>query len=277
MNIGFIGAGKAGFSLGQYLVAKGQTVVGYASKSPEPAQEAASLTKSAFFSDPAKLVAQADLIFITVPDGLIGEVWSTLADLPVKGKIFAHVSGSLSSEVFRGIQETGAYGLSLHPLMAIPDKYDSYKLLYETFFAIEGDEPALSQVMGLVASWGNEVQPLDKSKKALYHCAASIVSNFTVALAFTGAALLESCGLSEAKQALFRLTLNNARSIFEYGPVAALTGPVERGDVATVAGHLAVLSPEDQELYKLLAKKLLKVASLKRPDKDYAPLAELLA
>jgi predicted short-subunit dehydrogenase-like oxidoreductase (DUF2520 family) len=277
MNIGFIGAGKAGFCLGQYLAEKGQALVGYASRSPGPAQEAASLTGSAYFPDPMALIKAADLIFLTVPDGLIESVWLSLADGPVAGKIFAHCSGSLSSEAFVGIESKGAQGISLHPLMAIPDKLRSHKLLAETFFAIEGPEPALSRVLGLVASLGNEVRPLDKAKKPLYHCAAAFVSNFSVALAFAGAEMLESCGLGEAQGALFRLMLSNARSIGEYGPVAALTGPVERGDAGTVAGHLAVLSGEDRELYRLLAKKLLKVAALKRPERDYASLAALLA
>jgi predicted short-subunit dehydrogenase-like oxidoreductase (DUF2520 family) len=277
MKIGFIGAGKVGFCLGQYLARKGQALAGYASRSPGPAQEAAALTGSAYFPDPMGLVEAADLVFLTVPDGLIRPVWLSLAGGPVAGKIFAHCSGSLSSEAFEGAEGRGAQGISLHPLMAIPDKYRSHELLAEAFFAAEGPEPALGKAMGLLAALGNEARPLAKEKKPLYHCAASFVSNFSVALAFAGAQMLESCGLGDAQGALFRLMLNNARSIGEYGPVAALTGPVERGDAGTVAGHLAALSGEDRELYRLLARKLLTVAALRNPGRDYAPLAEILA
>jgi predicted short-subunit dehydrogenase-like oxidoreductase (DUF2520 family) len=274
MDIGFIGAGKVGFCLGQYFNEKGLRVVGYASKSPEPAQEAANLVGGRYFSDSASLIEAADLIFLTVPDGQIGPVFASLAGK--KGKIFAHCSGSLSSDVLAGAKEAGAQAISMHPLMAISDKYRSKELLEGAFLAIEGDEPALTLVKDLVLSLGNETQTLDKSKKALYHCAASVVSNFAVALAFLGEELLASCGLSAANPALLRLFLNNAKNIQAYGPVAALTGPVERGDEATVANHLQVLSGEDKELYRLLAKKLIKVASLKRPTQDYAPLAKIL-
>ncbi|MDR2141943.1 MAG: DUF2520 domain-containing protein [Deltaproteobacteria bacterium] len=286
MRIGFIGAGKVGFCLGQYLASRSEagqvlTIVGYASRDPGPAREAAQLTGSAFFESPLALIQAADLIFLTVPDGLIGPVWESLAKSQVEassfaGKIFAHCSGSLSSDVFLGLEETGAWGLSLHPLMAIPDKYRSQKLLAEAFFAIEGQEPAVTRVKSLFSSLGHQVEVLDKSKKTLYHCAAAIVSNFAVALAQMGADLLGLCGLAGAEAALFRLELNNARSITEYGPVAALTGPVERGDVGTVAGHLAALTGEDRELYRLLAKKLVKVAQLKRPGQDFGPLSRLL-
>ncbi|MDR0549173.1 MAG: DUF2520 domain-containing protein [Deltaproteobacteria bacterium] len=277
MKFGFIGAGKVGFCLGRHLVDKGQTVVGYASKSPEPAKEAAIRTGSAYFPEPRALVKAADFIFLTVPDGSIAPVASSLATGPVNGKIFAHCSGSLASTVLEPLKTAGALGLSVHPLMAIPDKYRSHELLAGAFLAIEGDEPALSQALSLMASLGHETKPLTAAQKTLYHCAASVVSNFAVALAFLGAELLTSCGLEEAKTPLFQLALNNARSIVDYGPVAALTGPVERGDVATVAGHLAALNPADRELYRLLAQKLLKVAALKKPDHDYGPLAELLA
>ncbi|MDR1578651.1 MAG: DUF2520 domain-containing protein [Deltaproteobacteria bacterium] len=274
MKIGFIGAGKVGFCLGQYFKEKGLSVVGYASQSPEPAQEAARLTNSRFFSDRESLLQAADLIFLTVPDRFIGQVFASLVG--VKGKIFAHCSGSLASDVLARARERGGEAISLHPLMAISDKYRSRELLAGAFFAIEGDEPALTQVKNLIASLGNEVQILDKTKKTLYHCAASVVSNFAVALAFMGSELLDSCGLGGAKPALFRLALNNAKNIAEYGPVDALTGPVERGDVSTVADHLAALSGEDRQLYRLLARKLLRVAQLKRVGQDYAPLAQIL-
>jgi predicted short-subunit dehydrogenase-like oxidoreductase (DUF2520 family) len=148
--------------------------------------------------------------------------------------------------------------------------------LAEAFFSVEGAEPGLSKILSLMAALGNEAKPLDKAKKTLYHCAAVLVSNFSVALAFAGAELLAACDLGEAQGALFRLMLNNARSIGQYGPVAALTGPVERGDAGTVAEHLAALGGEDRELYRLLTKKLLKVASLKRPGQDRSELARLL-
>lgn len=53
------------------------------------------------------------------------------------------------------------------------------------------------------------------------------------------------------------------------GMIQALTGPIERNDVETVAKHLEVLQGERRELYCLLAKRLIKVAHLKNPHRDY--------
>jgi predicted short-subunit dehydrogenase-like oxidoreductase (DUF2520 family) len=276
MNIGFIGAGKVGFCLGQYLDQKNQNVIGYYSRSTAPSKEAAELTHSKSFESVRDLIAKSDLIFLTVPDGLIGSVWAALPDMPMDGKIFAHCSGSLSTDVFVGIGDKGAYAVSLHPLMAIPDKYQSQKLLGEAVFSVEGDPLGVQKVTDLVKSLGNEVYVLDKAHKTLYHCAASFVSNFSVALAYVGAKLFSSCGLGQAQGALFKLMLNNAKSISEYGPIGALTGPVERGDTGTVKGHLDVLSAGDRQLYRLLALKLTEVSKLKHPEKDYADLIEVL-
>ncbi|MDR1395393.1 MAG: DUF2520 domain-containing protein [Deltaproteobacteria bacterium] len=276
MKIGFIGAGKAGFCLGQYLARKGLAPAGYYSKTPASALEAARLTGSKAFESAAGLIDECGLIFFTVPDGLIGPVWEQVSCGPVSGKIAAHLSGSLSSDVFSGHKEKGASAVSLHPLMAISDKYQSHKLLDETVFSIEGDPEAAAEVSRLVRSLGNEVFPLDKKHKTLYHCAAAFVSNFSVALAFAGAEMLEKCGLIDAQGALWKLMLNNSRSIAEYGPVQALTGPVERGDCGTAAAHLSVLEGEDRELYRLLALKLVQVSHLKHPERDYGPLEEIL-
>jgi predicted short-subunit dehydrogenase-like oxidoreductase (DUF2520 family) len=46
----------------------------------------------------------------------------------------------------------------------------------------------------------------------------------------------------------------------ERGPAAALTGPIRRGDVATVRRHLAALAPEEQSLYRELGRVALRLA-----------------
>jgi predicted short-subunit dehydrogenase-like oxidoreductase (DUF2520 family) len=276
-RIGFIGAGKVGCSLGKYLSINGANIVGYHSGSLESASVAAEFTGTESFGEPEALVKAADLLFLTVPDDEVGKVWESLKGLDLKGKIFCHTSGSMSSEVFVGAKGKGVYAASLHPLMAIPDKFNSYYLLPEAFFTVEGDQEAASFLTELIGSIGNRIHPIDKSQKILYHLAASIVSNFSVALGRMGEELFRSIGLSEALKGLFGLMLNNAKSIFELGPEKALTGPVERGDVGTLKAHLAALRGDDKTLYKLLAKKLIETAKVKHPERDYGPVESLMS
>jgi predicted short-subunit dehydrogenase-like oxidoreductase (DUF2520 family) len=70
---------------------------------------------------------------------------------------------------------------------------------------------------------------------------------------------------------------SNMNHLAQVGPTAALTGPVERGDTATVQKHLACFDSQDErELYRLLSKKLVDVAQQKNPDRDYQPLRHVL-
>ena len=276
MRIGFVGAGKVGFSLGRYFHLKGVPVVGYCSLYERDAREAAALTGSRVFSAPGDLAAACDCLFLTVPDNDIAAVWSQFDHTDITGKLFCHCSGSLASAVLAHAVERGGGACSLHPLMAIPDRLHSHTLLERAVFFLEGTEPHRERLRALIAGLGNDVQVLPSDKKALYHCAAVFVSNFVVALAHTGEQLFQSCGLTGATPALFQLLQANAESVRAYGPAAALTGPVERGDTATIQQHLASLGGDDRELYALLARKLADLASAKHPDRDYGPTLDIL-
>lgn len=278
MTIGFIGAGKVGNSLGSYLLEANSTkIMGYFSRSQDSARQAAENTQSSVFLDPKELIRASDIIFLTVPDDAIAKVALELScgGAPLDLKIFCHSSGSQSSEILEPLMQKGARGASLHPLMAIPDK-NSSKLLQKAIFTLEGTRDATGPILELLRPLGNKVFPIKKEHKTLYHCAASFVSNFSVALAQVGLEMFEACELREAAQGLYELMLLNASNILHLGPEKALTGPVERGDTGTIEAHLSVLEGKTLQIYNLLASKLLEIASRKHPTRDYTPLARLL-
>lgn len=283
MRMGFVGAGKVGFSLGRYFREKGLSVVGYASRHIENAREAAAFTDSACFDSPQSLAEACDCLFFTVPDDAIASVWEKFADVPIAGKTFCHCSASLASDIFAGAEERGAGACSLHPLMAIPNRTHSHALLTQAAFFLEGTEPHVARLHAMIESLGNPAYRMPSHVKELYHCAAVFVSNFAVALAHTGEQLFRSCGMEDATMPLYQLMLSNVCSVRELGPEAALTGPVERGDAVTVARHLAALSNltgsadhKDARLYALLAEKLVDIASIKHPDRDYHSIRAIL-
>lgn len=281
MKAGFIGAGKVGFSLGKYLAENGIDVTGYYSRSADSAIKASEFTGTRYYKDLTDIIEDSDTLFITAPDGAITEVWEYIRNLPIKNKNICHCSGSISSAAFFDAEKKGAFRYSIHPLYAFSDRYESYKDLRGAYFSIEGSKARLKEMTACFAQLGNTVVPIDQEAKALYHCAAVMASNHMIALADAAAEMLSSCGFDQesAVKALTPLMRGNISAIIASGPAAALTGPVERNDLNTVAEHLHALEradPQTAELYRFLSSRLVKIACDKHPDRDYTELKELL-
>ena len=261
ITAGFIGAGKVGFSLGKYLRDNGVSLSGYYSRNAASSQEAAEFTQTKSYSSPEQLLQDSTVIFLTVPDKAIQQVYQDLSHLPIAGKCLGHCSGSLSSHVFAGARERGARACSLHPICAISHKHTGHESLRTAFFTIEGED--VEDIAAIIRQCGNQIESIPAEKKVLYHNATAILSD---------------CGLSGAfsRQALLPLFMGNARNIERQGAVAALTGPVERGDATTVADHLRSFSGQQRELYRLLSCQLLELARQKNPSRDYSATERLL-
>ena len=84
MRAGFIGAGKVGFTLGKYLAMHGIEISGYYSRTPASAKEAAEFTQSRYYTSIEEITKDSDTLFLTVPDGAIGEIWDDMRNLPIK-------------------------------------------------------------------------------------------------------------------------------------------------------------------------------------------------
>ena len=281
MRIGFIGAGKVGFSLGKYLSVNGMTLSGYFSRSRSSAEEAAGFTDSAVFDSPCELLAESDVIFITVPDGTISSVFSQLKGRGISGKTICHCSGAMTAnEAFGELSSLGAYGCSIHPLFPVSSRYESYKELKDAFFCLEGDTEAVETWKELFTGFGNPVRVISGDTKKEYHAACAISSNLVCALAAESIGLMEKCGFSEeeALAALSPLAVANIKKVFSAGPVNALTGPVERCDISTVKKHLDCL-PEGpgKEMYRAVSLRLTDTAAKKHPDTDYSEMRAVLS
>ena len=284
MNIGFIGAGKAGTALGRYLVDHNHAVVGYASASYTSAQSAASFTQSYAFTSIIELAQASDLLFITTPDGAIPSVWHDLVDahragkLSLSSKIFVHCSGCCSSEVFVKAHDVGAWVCSAHPLLAFGDKEAAFVQIASAHFSVEGDDQALEVVVPLLQSLGNVVHVLNAADKTHYHAAAVFASNLVLAPLDVAAKLLEQCGFSDvdARCALAPLVRSNVENFLKLGASGALTGPVERADLSTVKDHLQVLNSKQMALYCALTQTLIEIAKQKHPNRTYEGWSEVL-
>jgi predicted short-subunit dehydrogenase-like oxidoreductase (DUF2520 family) len=176
-----------------------------------------------------------------------------------------HTSGSLGPGVLAPLARLGCPTGTLHPLAAFaPD--GAGPRLDGTWCAISGDERARAAASSLVAALGARTLLLDERETApaTYHAAAALLSNGTVALAslafeLAGHACRDREDARLAFQALLRATVDNLET---RTPERALTGPVSRGDAATVRAHLGGLAgdPQTRALYLALSRRMLVLA-----------------
>lgn len=281
VRVGFIGAGKVGCTLGKLFAQEGVCVSGYASRHEASAAAAARFTGSKSYQSADELVLDSDAVFLTVPDAEIPSLFQKIKALDLAGKAVCHCSGALTvAEALPGIEATGAFGYCLHPLFPVSDRFDSYREVPGALFCLEGTGPHLAFWEQVLRGLGCPTRVLAPESKARYHAACAISSNLVCALVEESLELLSDCGFSrdEALAALAPLVRSNVEHLLSDGPVAALTGPVERNDVATVRGHLACLpSPEDRALYRAASQKLVCLAEEKNPGRNYQELKELLS
>lgn len=265
--VAIVGAGKVGSTLGILLCRRGYPMAGVYSRTLSSARLLAERLGTRAEPDPVPLTREADLVLITTSDGAIGPVTAQIAAgggfRP--GQVVAHASGALSSEVLAPARAAGAAVVSVHPLQTFAEVETAVQHLPGSFFALEGDEAALPLARQMVEDLGGRYFFIRAHDKPLYHAAACIACNYLVALLHLATGLYHQFGLDreEAFAALEPLVAGTFRNIARVGVAPALTGPIARGDDATVRGHLVALEPlgsEIADLYRRLGLYTVKVA-----------------
>jgi predicted short-subunit dehydrogenase-like oxidoreductase (DUF2520 family) len=107
---------------------------------------------------------------------------------------------------------------------------------------------------------------IDDEGRAAYHAAASVASNFLVTLQAAAETIAGGAGLEreQARALLAPLVRQTVENIAELGPEAALTGPVARGDEATVASQRAAVEEVAPELLELFDELVRRTRDLAR-------------
>lgn len=247
MRIGFIGAGKCGMSLAYYFRSKGLNIIGFCSGRAD--------TESDFdYFKCEELVQKSDIIFVTVTDTAIAEVWDGIKKFNLQNKIICHCSGSLSSEVFAGANEDMV--CSVHPLLAFNSVKTSIDAVSKAYFTLEGGRKAVDTISQILSHCSNRFIIIQRENKIRYHAAACFASNFVAAVCAKAEELLLGCGFDqkEAQDAFAPLMRANMENIISCGAKNAVTGPAARGDRITIQKHLEVLDDDTKELYENLTR-----------------------
>jgi predicted short-subunit dehydrogenase-like oxidoreductase (DUF2520 family) len=258
-TIGIIGTGKVGSTLARLWNQAGYAITAVYNRTPQKAEYLMQYIPSVqVVSNAASVVHLADIVVLCVGDDAISQVTTTLTDLDWRGKIALHTSGALSMDVLQGLADSGALIGSLHPAFPFADVDTAVQCLAGTTFAIEASHQLVQQrLIELVESINGQVLLIPTGKKALYHAALVLASNYTVTLYAVAETILLSLGAQQsiADNALNTLVEATVQNIRDMGIPGALTGPLSRADVGTIQSHLSVIDDETvKTVYKGLAR-----------------------
>jgi predicted short-subunit dehydrogenase-like oxidoreductase (DUF2520 family) len=263
-----VGAGPVATALAGALRHAGVPVLGLWARRPPAARAAGSAAGvAAFSSAPPDILLEAEVVILAVRDAVISEVAQMLVGTGLIGKrhVLLHCSGAMSAREVLGNVATVVRGIgTLHPLQAIADGRAAMRTLKGAVFGVEGDEIGRATAAKLIAALTGVMLALDSTQMAAYHCAAALASNYVVSAIDAAAQVLAGAGVSptQAVQALLPLAEGALHNVHLKGTTEGLTGPIRRGDVATIQRHLEALKdkPDVALLYRALARHAVEIA-----------------
>jgi predicted short-subunit dehydrogenase-like oxidoreductase (DUF2520 family) len=280
--IGIAGAGRIGQALGRLLLERGERVVAVAGRDVHRTAVAAAFigVQPASYSELPNRCAR---ILIAVPDDALDSIVAVLAGTMQDGAAL-HTCGTRGPEALAPLEARGVSCAAMHPLQTVTTPEQGLTALPGSTFAITGSGPAAAWALHIAALLRGEVLQIPPLQRPLYHAAAVMASNYLMVLMDAAVILMREAGIEQeqalrALAPLMRASLGNALTV---GPVQGLTGPVERGDIGTVAAHLRALAeasesvPESvKALYRAAGLHALDMARRKTPGADRQEMKQL--
>ncbi len=214
-----------------------------------------------------QLPLHADHILIAVSDDSIPEVAADLAAAGIRESTILHTSAAAGPEALALLRTTGNSVGVLHPLQTVPSVERGIETLPGATYAVAGDDRATAWARDLVRLLGGHAIAVDPHRWGLYHAAAVMACNYQVTLVDAALELMEIAGISraEARNALAPILRTTMENILSYGPEAALTGPIRRGDLGTITKHMEALKlapPDTRRLYVAAGLRTIALAAL---------------
>ena len=247
LRVAIVGAGKVGTVLGRVLVEEGSRITAVVSRSRSSARSAASFLRCRTYADAVTAIpAGTDIVFITTPHDAVAGVAATLARL--EGLDFSrmgawHASGMLTASVLEPLEKRGATVFSFHPLQTFPRDFPPRRIVplaRGIWYGADGPRAGLRMARRFARALRGHVIEIAPESRELYHAACVVASNhLTVLLSvlreMTGGLCREERPRLEPFRPIIEATIFN---VFGTSPASALSGPVARGGVETVAKHL---------------------------------------
>ena len=277
----FIGAGRVARGLGARLREAGWKIGAVVARRLPSARAAVrSIGGGTACAGLTRRVLDSSVILLAVPDDALIPVAAELERIggeELRGKVVAHTSGALGSAVLQPLARRGAWTGALHPMQSFGARARTQ--LEGVLFGIEGHPQALGVLRKIVRSLGGDAARIEAGHKAEYHCAGTFAAVNVLASVEAGVQLLLAAGMKrrQATRALLRL----ARQVLDnqelLGPQAAWTGPLSRGDFATIELHRQSLGAhpvEVRQAYDAMTRLAARLLS-RAPDELLARLMEM--
>ena len=285
MRVFILGAGRVGRGLAGALGASGVSVIGLHGRRAEQGITAGALPPT---------VDEADVVIVAVRDAqLDGALREIVAPLRAGAgrrvaspaataarSVVLHVSGSSTPQALGELRALGHPAGTFHPLVPIAEPAHAGDRLRGAWIGLDGDQPAIDSGRVLARHLGASTLVIPAGEKARYHAAAVFASNFPAVLAAMAGELMRATGVSttDARSAVTALLRASVENLHDGEPVSVLTGPIARGDAATVRAHLAALAGDERviEVYRALSAAAVDLLAAD-PNADRARLAEIAA
>ncbi|AIY16052.1 DUF2520 domain-containing protein [Pimelobacter simplex] len=257
LRVGVVGAGRVGAVLAAGLQAAGHTVVAAAGESDASRRRAADLLPGVPLRKPSDVARESELLLLTVPDDMLPNVVKVLADSGAlhAGQYVAHTSGRHGLAVLAPAAAVGARVIALHPAMTFTGTAVDLERLHGCVFGLTAGPAEREVAEALVADLGGRPTWVPEEMRTLYHAGLAHGANHLVTLVSEAMGLLAAAGVDDPAGTLRPLLDAALDNALDHGD-AALTGPIVRGDVQTVAAHLADIAakaPDTVPSYVALA------------------------
>ena len=239
-KIAIVGCGMAASSLGPALKKSGVNLAFVFDRNLPKAQLLAALCGAKACSSISD-ISKAQTFILAVPDNAIAEVCALLPE-DLLGKNVLHLSGSRPLSTLSGARERGANVGSWHPAQTLGHLTD----FHSVSFGVTAEGVLRDDLFKLTKSLGARPVSINEEQKSLYHAATCLASNYVCTMLYMAENLLDKVGLSaeDSKNILDPLLSQAQINISKFGAQKALTGPISRGDTATIEQHLQALSKE---------------------------------
>ena len=269
--LNIVGAGHVGRALGRLFAARGVFAVqDVLTRGIDSAREAVAFIGAGQAAADAAALRPAAVWMLAVSDDRIGAVAAMLAAAqPMAGAVVFHCSGAKASTELDALRRAGAHVASVHPVRSFADPAAVAAGFDGTFCGVEGDEAALALLLPAFVAVGGRPVRIDAAAKTVYHAASVFASNYLVTVLDAALRAYEAAGIPPdvARELARPLAGESLANVFRLGPESALSGPIARGDAATVARQQAAVGTWDAStgnLYEALATATWDLARRKR-------------
>jgi predicted short-subunit dehydrogenase-like oxidoreductase (DUF2520 family) len=234
--VAVVGAGRVGLYLARALSARGHAVSGVVVRSDAARARAAAEGFATLALDDVR-VGQAGTLLLCVADvDLPGLVDLLGAGEPAQ--FVAHTSGRYGLGV---LSTRAGPTAAVHPAMTFTGTDADLRIPADMAYGVTALGQGLVAAQALVADLGGRVELIPDERRPLYHAAMCHASNHLNTLIADASDLMRACGVRDTAAVLGPIALAALTNALALG-TAALTGPVVRGDVGTVAAHLEALA-----------------------------------